>query len=198
MTEKIKSQIQEGIYRRDEKFLQKIFDLNKDSVTRKLKKECFIPVLEKLGVLLGREEIEELFLNFDMNNDGLLDFAEFKRATSFSSNLEQLICGFPVSQMIADAMPRQQGKDPIRLFSEITPAYVKDVCSAILPFLENLLIDQASELKESFKILDNAKSNVGSSKFQAELVEMCVGGIDDFHAGLSKRIGLFFIKRSFC
>jgi hypothetical protein len=191
MPEQIDCRIEQGITRRDSSRLEEIFDKHKDPATNSILKEQFVTILESLGVFPENEPASVDESNYGSIDHGAIDFQEFKRAASVSSALERLIRTLPLVEMVADALPKEKGRDPIRLFSEITTIQIQDIFSALLPHLEKLLIDCAKKLKASFDRMDTvqAEAAMGVNKF--ELIPMSVGKIDDFHQGLSSRVGTY-------
>jgi hypothetical protein len=185
MTEQIDFQIAQGKKRRDDGYLEGLFDKKKNPSTKTIRKEQFVIMLESLGVIPENEPS-----SVDGSNDGAIDFQEFKRAASAPSSLERLIRSLPLAEMVADALPKEKGRDPVRLFSEITSVQIQDICSALLPHLEKLLIDCAKKLKAYFDRMDTvqAEASMDMNKF---VIPMSVGTIGDFHEGLSSRVGTY-------
>jgi hypothetical protein len=189
--EQIDCRIEQGMKRRDASELEEIFKKHKDPSTNTIRREQFDLILESLGVVPENEHVPGDGGNYGAMDYGAIDFQEFKRAASVSSELEQLIRTLPLAEIVADALPKEKGRDPVRSFSEITSGQIHDICKASLPHLEKLLIDCARKLKASFDRMDEitAEAPMGLNKF--ELVPMSVGKIDDFHKGLSSRVGMY-------
>ena len=189
--EQIDCRIEQGMKRRDDSELKEIFKKHKDPSTNTVRKEQFDFILESLGVVLENELAPVDESNYGATDHGAIDFQEFKRAASVSSELERLIRTLPLAEMVADALPKEKERDPNRLFSEITSKQIQDICTALLPHLTKLLIDCATKLKASFDRMDEVQAEAPMVLNKFELIPMSVGKIDDFHEGLSSRVGTY-------
>jgi hypothetical protein len=192
MPEQIDCRIEQGMTRRDSSRLEEIFDKQKNPSTNTIRKDQCDIILESLGVIPENEPAASVDGSHCGDLDyGVIDFQEFKRAASVSSALERLIRTLPLAEMVADALPNEKGRDPIRLFSEISRTQIQDVCIALLPHLEKLLVDCAKKLKASFDRKDTVQAEVAMSLNKFELIPMSVGTIEDFYQGLSSRVGTY-------
>jgi hypothetical protein len=189
---RVASQIDQGIRRRDETFLKTTFEQHMHPTTKTLRIEKLPSILSSLGAKC--DDPGELFDSVDVNKDGALDFDDFKRVVSVSTDIQRLIQTLPISHMVADALPKESGQDSVRNFCEITSEQVKIVCASLLPFLEKMLIEYAAQLKNAYEIME--KNRDGDSQYSSkfELTPMSVGNIDNFHEGLASRIGTLDLK----
>ena len=189
--ESIRLHIQAGINRRDENFLRKYFE-EKTQGTASLTTELFTSALKELGVRLTEEEIQVLFRTMDVDNNGVLDLDEFKRAVQFPSTTEQLISTLPITQIFSDAVLAITGADHLRQLSQITPEQVEDICNEAIPFLKTVLRNAVEKTAASFKAMDESNANQSAStgvKFEVPS-EMSSGSVHDFHLGLTGRVGV--------
>ena len=77
------------------------------------------------------DDLNELFNNMDMDNDGFLDLNEFRRAMQSKSIMEQFISStFPLNQMLSSALPRTNSHNPIEVFRNLTAVEVKSIAHA--------------------------------------------------------------------
>jgi hypothetical protein len=185
---KIRFQIQAGADRRDDEFLRHHFQSKTTSV---FSYEQFGSSLEELGLHLKEEEMQVLFRTLDVNNDGVMDLEEFKKAVRFPSPIEQLLSAFPFSQIFADAMAAVLNEAGImhpclREVSQLTQEQIKEMCLAAMPFVRNVIQDEVAKLKSSFEVMDKAEAIRGATKFEV-LPEMSSGSVQDFYGGLSGR-----------
>ena len=195
MREKIKKQVMEGHVRRSTQFVRETFDSHKDKTKQEILASSLGQALSDLGVHVEATNIEVLLKSRDLNDDGGLDFQEFSSLVSMPSPTEEWVGGLPLKQLVSDAMPRVNCpiKDQLRHLSRTNREQLEVSCEIIKEALLNILLENLDVLKKSFEKLDGqptAESNSTSktaSKFQ--IFNMSVGTIDDFHEGLSSRIG---------
>jgi hypothetical protein len=126
----------------------------------------------------------------DVNDDGVMDLEEFKRALRFPSSTQQLISTLPILQIFADAMPEKMGNVCLRQFGQISPKQIEDICKEAMPFVEKVLKDAVGKVRESFEVMDKSQAGNSASKFEVP-PEMSAGTIEDFYGGLTGRIGIF-------
>jgi hypothetical protein len=188
--EKIRNQIQAGINRRDDGFLQDFFQHKiVNSGNAALNRRQLICALDELGIHLKEGDAKVMFRSLDVKNDGIMDLPQFKRAVQFPSTIEQLISTLPIPQIFADAMPLEEGTDHLRQFGQISPKQIKDICKLAMPFIENILNDAVKKIRASFAALDKSVENRVAVKFEVP-PEMSAGTVGNFLDGLTGRIGL--------
>jgi hypothetical protein len=189
--------IQFGIDRHCDEFVQKFYQRKIDLYgTSALNKEQFRSALEELGTFLSEDDFQNLFLSMDINDDGVIDLDEFKRALRIPTQIEQLFSTLPFHRLFANAVPKTSGKDPLRSFAQLKVAQVKELVHAVMPYLEKAIFDEVTKLRECFDAMDKSEANLKASKFEVP-IEMSTGRIEDFHCGLSKRIGLMTVAHFF-
>ena len=188
---KIKSQIDAGIKRQDLKVVEEAFHrFEKDCQV--ITKQQYILLLEEFGLFKTVDDVEALFRSPGVIRDGGLVWEEFKSVALVPSTVEQMIKTLPLSQLIADAMLIEKGKDPLRALSEISPEQVKDSCSVVMPYLEKVLDDAVRRLKVSFELMESLETGKGAGKFEVP-AEMSAGTVQDFFGGLHARIGTYSV-----
>jgi hypothetical protein len=187
--EKIRNQVQEGFLRRNTQHIQQTFDLHKDAVKQVILASSLGRALSDLGVHAEATEIEEVLKPRDLNEDGGLDFQEFSSLVNMPSPAEEWVGELPLSQLVSHALPRANCpiKDQLRHLSRTSPDQLEVTCEVIKEELLKILQLKLDVLKESFAKLDNQSAAGSNSKFQT--FKMSVGSIDDFHEGLSSRVG---------
>ena len=190
-------QVEQGMRRRNQNILKAIFNYYQDLEIKLVLKENLPSALADLGIEVDETELDEILFSIDAKGDVGLDFDEFQRAVSRPSSVEQWFGELPLAQMVADAMPRVKGMNPLRALSTATVEQLESSCLAFSEGLLKLMKNKISSLKDLYISQDLAESNLVAAKF--ELSKMSVGKIEDFYAGLGTRIGvktnssLFFI-----
>ena len=183
---RVKDRIDLGFRRRRKSEVEKVFNCRMDPLTFLLRKEDLKPALEDLGIYMNDHISEELFYCMDMNNDGSLDFPEFSFAVARTSLLEQWVASLPLAQLLADALPVDKEKDLLNSLGEIGPLEIETACQGFCEGLKLLISEHVSNLQKALRAMEHRNA---SNVFQ--IVKMNGGNIDDFHQGLSGRIGRF-------
>ena len=182
------NRIETGIKRQDTAYVEETFKhFAKEGKT--LPKDQFIPLLEELGMLISADDVDGLFKSLDVNGDRGLDWDQFKTVVMVPSIVEQLIKTLPISQLIADALPIEEGRDPLRVLSETSSEQIKCSCSVLMQYLETMLEDAVRKLKESVDCMDRMQTGTGAKKFEVP-VAMSAGMVKDFFGGLAERLGV--------
>jgi Ca2+-binding EF-hand superfamily protein len=189
MRENIKKQAMEGFVRRSIQSVRDTFESHKDRTKQVILASSLGQALSDLGVHAEPTEITELLKSWDLNNDGGLDFQEFSALVNMPSPIEEWVGGLSLNRLVADALPRGSCpiKDQLRHLSRTTPEQVKVSCEIIKEELLRVLQEKLDDLKKSFEKLDSQPEGESNSKFQ--IFKMNVGTVNDFHKGLSSRIG---------
>jgi hypothetical protein len=143
---------------------------------------------------MSAEEVEQLFVDTDVENDTALGLTEYSHALCKSLPLEQALCGLPLYRVIESALPGFHSMDPtdhLDAFSKLSDAEVARMVAAISPELERLLCDMIHELQHAYKLQAQRSGDSGGSNAGAKFSVTTLSGgcVSDFHAGLSKRVG---------
>ena len=203
----LRAQIKAGFERRDSSFVQTVFtrhsipDETKSLNLNEHIDECppIIPkvnisaALVNLGVDVDEQRADELFQEFDTDNSNGLNLEEFQQLVRKPPQIVEWAKTLGLPELLADAMPRKQGANALRVVSELTDAEFENVIGALLDGLRIVLTKSAHELKQAFAASDirteksMSEANSGS-KF--DLIPLSCGTIEDFHVGLEGRIGM--------
>jgi hypothetical protein len=155
--------------------------------------------LLELGVQMKREKVEELIVAMDLDENGGLDFEEFKRAVQQPpTQLEQWASMLPLAGMLARSLPVSAGPgdQPLRGFSRLDEHEIDTAVELFSGCLRLLLIKTQATLRHKFDSMDkkaseDAKDSAGgfsaASKFKT--FKMSTGKVSEYHDGLSSRIG---------
>jgi hypothetical protein len=139
LLETLRSQMIAGFQRRNEQFLQEIFDKHKSPDTAGLSKESLAQALSDLGVCLSAEDVGELFYTQDLNSDGCISWSEFLMVISKPSKIEHWATALPLGALLADCMPSKNDVDPLRGLSNLLSADVEAVSVCFSEGLVKLL-----------------------------------------------------------
>jgi hypothetical protein len=181
--EQISKQVVEGFNRRNEEYVRNTFDSLKHSDTGLIVGTSLKSALTEVGMNFNSTEIDEVF-------SAGLDFQDFSSLVSTPSPIEEWVRSLPLSQLVADAMPKSdccRCKDQLRHLSRISEHQLKDVCDVIMKHLAMIFGEELATLRAAYAKLDSHAVAEHYVKFQ--ICKMRVGNVDDFHKGLSARIG---------
>jgi hypothetical protein len=189
--DEIWNRVETGFKRRDDSHIKRICELYKDPGSGLIPKENLRDALKDLGIAVRKEDVDNLFLEVDLNNDGGVDLLEFTRALQITSAIEQWAGSLPLSQMLSDAilgMEDKEAPDPLRKLSQITADYVGQVCDVFKKGLNKVVLEAIDALRKSFEEMDKLEAkNDAAEKFQ--VIKMSVGSVEHFHQGLAARLG---------
>lgn len=203
-----RDQIKIGFERRDGSLVQSIFSSysvldktipvdselrgNADKCTRILSSEKICAALVALGIHTDAQGAEVLFQEFDTDNSSGLSLEEFQQLVRKPQPLVEWAKTQDLPEMLADAIPRKEGVDALRVVSDLTEDEIENVLGALLEGLGTVLRKSVKALKHAFAVSDSRSKSLSSdistgSKF--DVIALSCGNIDDFHAGLAGRIG---------
>ena len=158
--------------------------------------------LVELGVSMERVDLEaEASLKaMDLDDNGGLDFEDFKRAVQQPpTQLEQWASMLPLAAMLARSLPVNggQGDQPLRDFSRLGEDEINAAVEAFSAGLRTLLIKAQSASKNMFANTDKKASEAAqdsadgfsaASKFKT--FKMSTGSVAEYFEGLSSRVGM--------
>jgi hypothetical protein len=118
------------------------------------------------------------------------DFAEFVVASQSASQFQQYVNNLPLAHIITDALGAHVGfdDDALQRFSQLPECYMDSSIQAATSGLKKELAKAQAEVCKLLAAQQQLIDQLSSSKYQAPR-KMACGGINDFHAGLSGRIG---------
>jgi hypothetical protein len=186
---------------RDHAYLKRVFDVYAKyydhSKTKLIKsKELRQALIDKLEVEMNSDQVERLIESMDLDENGGLDFEEFKLAVQQPpTELEQWVATLPINGMLARSLPIRdsQGEKMLRNVSVLGNDGIKTTVNVFSKALEKLLMKARDNLRQTFDIMDDraSEANAGgvsaSPKFQT--FKMSTGNIQTYMEGLSSRIG---------
>jgi hypothetical protein len=106
--------------------------------------------------------------------------------------LQEWARALPLAELLADALPRRAGKDPLLALAGLTGEELGAACQALRGGLERLLRQALGELRAAVRAGEarqqgDAAGGGGGGKFS--VIPVSCGGIADFHAGVEARTG---------
>jgi hypothetical protein len=156
---------------------------------RQMPSDRLLPALKRLGVSIDEGEACE-FLRTKGGARGFVDSDEFRRAAAKKWGVDAWAQSLPLAPMLVDALPQSTGCNRLRALCSLTEEEVRAIADGYRDGLQRLLMQHLAQLRAAYEALDKLVKmprNGASQKF--ELSAMSCGSIEDFHAGLQKRIG---------
>jgi hypothetical protein len=193
---KLSNQVEEGFKRRNKEFIKSTFESHQDPATGSMLTSSLESALLSLGIRLHTAELSEILRSRGLSDGEGLDFQDFTSLVSIPSPIEEWVRALPLSQLVADAMPKNdscRGTDQLRHLSRMTQQQLDISCDVIMEHLVKIFQDQLVILKEAYAKIDShvaADSTENSEKFQ--ICKMNVGNLVNFHEGLASRIGILY------
>ena len=178
----------------------------KPTIEEIIKTDGLQHALLELGVQMEKGKADELMLMMDLDENGGLDFEEFKRAVQQPpTQLEQWASMLPLSGMLAKSLPVSggQGDQPLRDFSRLDENEINAAVEVFSEGLRRLLMQAKDTTKQMFdtvdqKALEAAKDSADGasavSKFKT--FKMRTGKVGEYHEGLFSRIGKMILHWS--
>lgn len=100
---------------------------------------------------LQREEgeVDELMQRYDINSDGVIDFAEFCVLVQSDSQMEMLVRGFKLERIVASNLKKGSADGPLAAFAEMTEKAVEEAVKASVPLMVACLQSQVKKAKQA-------------------------------------------------
>jgi hypothetical protein len=200
----IQDQISRGLKRHDESEIRKVFEryaeINpRDPKSRHLPKSKMLAAFQEFEITIKDTskdnvvKLDELFDKLDSDKNGMLDLDEFQTAVqSNNSVLEEWAMSLPLHHLLADSIPWYEGEDAMKIVSNLSPEDVRLVVDGFAFGLEKILRKHVDLLKTTLqRISEQNDGHSPEQKFIADVPKMMCGNIDNFHNGLSARIGSY-------
>lgn len=188
---KLLEKVDAGFRKRNDEELNKVFQRYWEDEAPVISKAKLKDALEELDIFLREEDVDEYLETMDTSGDGVLDFEEFKRAVHYPGPIEQWAKTMSLAQLLTDSIPVEEGIDALRAVSQMSITDIDRICAVFVYGLKRMIKEHIQNLKESFETRDarDAQADQQASKF--EIFSLSCGKIDDFHKGISGRIGEF-------
>lgn len=193
---KCASAVDNGMRRRDSKFLRHIFDHYKDGAAGLPVSNLALALNDAdAPVIPDSKASSGAIALFDGTSNGHMEFSEFVRSVDMPDELA-LYFQEKRQPLLADAVRAHVGRGSDQLFraSQLSPSDIQSAYSAVCLSLpkqtESLFEDLRSSFTAQFEI--QAATAAAASKFN--VVKMACGGVANFHEGLTGRIGMPHLK----
>jgi hypothetical protein len=140
LLDELRSQMDAGFQRRNEQFLQEVFNKHVSPGSAGLSKESLGQALIDLGMkCVSTSDVDELFYTLDLNSDGWISWSEFLAVTSKPSKIQEWASTLPLAELLADCMPSKDETDPMRSLSKIGAADMRAISACFSEGLIKLL-----------------------------------------------------------
>ena len=152
--------------------------------------------LQQLGLFVDETEARNYLLvaGGDQRSLGL---DEFQQAAQGQWAGEVWAQSLPLAQLLSDTLPDCAECHRLRAISSLTAKEIRAVVEGFSEALEGMLSERVESLRKSLLAMDEHKEGPRPNrKFQ--VVSMSCGRIEDFHGGVTKRIGELSLGDWFC
>ena len=190
----LRSQIVETRRKREDSAIESVYRKYVTNSSGIDQTQFYEALLEIRSDIAHSSEAKELFDNMDMNDDGLLDLHEFRRAVSSRSSFEQFISQLiPFAELVSAALPPSKDKSQLNVFLNLTEQEVAQIAGAVSFEIERIMSQKIFHLKKSYAAVQSRQSsnNSGSSAPKFSVDTISAGDITHYHKGLSGRVGQF-------
>ena len=194
---KCSAAVSRGIRRSDPKFLRETFDRHKDgtgslcasNLTAALT-EADAPVIPDCDAAAAAA-----IARFDGNSNGVMEFGEFERAVSLPDEL-QLYFQEKQQPALADALRVLvgRGSDQLLAVSRLPASDVRAASAAVCASVAEQAAWLHEELQRLFTAQFEIQAQMEADAGKFNVVKMACGGVEDFHSGLTGRVGMPHLK----
>ena len=191
------SAVTRGLKRLDATFLRQVFDRHKDgtgslsasNLTAALT-EADAPVIPDCDAAAAAA-----IARFDGNSNGVMELGEFERAVSLPDEL-QLYFQEKQQPVLADALRALvgRGNDQLLRVSQLSPGDMQAASAAVCASVAEQAASLHEELQRSFAAQFEIQAQMEANAGKFNVVKMACGGVEDFHSGLTGRVGMPHLK----
>ncbi len=189
--------VAKGLKRRDTNFLRHVYERHKDDTGSLPASNLVLALTEADAPVIPESQAAaaETIFRFDCSGTGLMKFGAFERAINLPDDLA-LYCEEHQQPLLADALRALVGRgiDQLLRVSQLSPsdmlAASAAVCASIPQQSESLFKELQRSFAAQFEIQRLTTNE--ANKFNVE--KMACGGINDFHEGLTGRVGMPHLK----
>lgn len=191
----MKTQVEEACHRNTKDNVDRVFKQHAtgDGALRGIRfpefKEALCEVRPEFHYL-SVEEAKQRFVDSDVEDRNVLNEDEFAYAFEKAFPLQQALSRLPLHRVIESALPGFYTRNPydhVNIFSSLSDHEIFCMVRAMVPTLERMLCDTAHDLKHAITQRHSGSGLDGpGAKFS---IIMSGGSVEDFHAGLSGRVG---------
>jgi hypothetical protein len=190
--------VEAGITRRDHTFLQQIFDKHHDGNVKSpriVQTNLPAAIAELFSCAASGSNAPANAPSAALDAAKLggkrgLDFAEFVAATNAENQFGRYVGKLPLASILTDALGAHVGpdSDALHRFSQMPLSAIYSATQAATFGLKAELLKAQAEVCKMLAAQQKSIDQLASGKFQSSR-KMACGGIDDFHKGLTGRVG---------
>ena len=146
--------------------------------------------LKDLSLVVTADHLHDLLHTVDLNFNGRIDFHAFKHIVLSPSPVVAWAQSLPIAALLADAMPKHEKCDHLRVISTLKQDEIGFIADAVCAELKEMLRWKIAELKSALRAMDEEAAK-GDAVPKYVVSQMKAGDISHFHEGLRQRIGEF-------
>jgi hypothetical protein len=150
---------------------------------------AYLSAAKSLKPHFSAAELESKFAQRAVH--GNLNLHAFECAIQSPSKLEQWAQNIPFWQLLVDSIEHDVSVDPLRSISRLTVQEIDLLSISIVKSMKQMILDHVEGLAKSLHAMDEKCRFVSSTASKFQTIKGNCGSIDDFHAGLSARLGTF-------
>jgi hypothetical protein len=186
-----------GIRRCDHKFLHDIFDRHKDGTGRLPASRFTAALIDADAPVVPDSDAAAAaaIARFDSSRKGLMNFGEFERAVNLPDDLA-LYFQEKLQPGLADALRAivGRGSDQLLRASQLSPGDMLAASAAVSASVAEQAASLHAELQSSFAAHFEIQAQMEADAGKFNVVKMACGGMEDFHSGLTGRVGMPHLK----
>lgn len=194
---KCMSAVVSGLKRCDTEFLRQVFERHMDGSGSLPASSLVLALTEADAPVIPESEAAaaRTVARFDSNINGLLEFGEFERTVNVPDELT-LYFQEKRQPLLADALRALVGRggDQLLRVSKLSPSDMRAAYTAVRAILPQQAESLFKELQRSFAAQFGIQAQMAAGAIKFNVVKMACGGIEDFHEGLTGRIGMPHLK----
>jgi hypothetical protein len=187
-----------GIRRCDHKFLREVFDRHKDGTGRLPASKFTAALIDADAPVVPDSDTAAAaaaIARFDSSSNGLLNFGEFECAVNV---LDDLALYFQEKRQpgLADALRALvgRGSDQLLRVSQLSPGDMQAASAAVSASVAEQATLLHAELQRSFAAHFEIQAQIEADAGKFNVVKMACGCAEDFHSGLTGRVGMPHLK----
>ena len=147
--------------------------------------------LGEFGIQTTSEEAAELFTTVDADDNGGLDFGEFRQIIRQpSSQVEQFLNTLPLSGMLASCLVNQESTEPLKDLCNIEHEKLTAAIQAFALSLDQTMREDLDKLKGLVAAMEIKRlEDIDGCGAKYHVFKMNAGSVKEYHEGIYSRIG---------
>jgi Ca2+-binding EF-hand superfamily protein len=159
-------------------------------------KDMFRLALKDLGIMFTENQIYELSRTVKLNFNDRLDFHAFKHIVQLPSPVVTWVESLSIATLLADAMPKHEKCDHLRVISTLQPKEISCIVDEICSSLKDILASKIAELRGSLRIMDEEAAKTRNTWGKYAVAPMKAGNISHYHGGMKCKLGEFLFSHA--